>query len=229
MKNLIQIFTFLTFLFSCQLDDTLPRTENITSGKKWTLQIGSSPRETYSQLQELGIEKDFERVAITDRQPYSEPSELNIDLALYRLITVQGTSAPRERVRFEFDENNVISILKEQPFLKAISKWPNDVSDEITIHINDPIAGIKEKLLAIYQNPVFKNYQIILSDKWLDRPYDPDMANYDQWDFSFSFQISYNRGGNSSVSLFFQNQKLSKIEHYYNEGELAIHTPPTEN
>ena len=227
MKNRIQIFTSLAVLFSCQLDDTLPRTENITSGKKWTLQIGSSPRETYSQLQELGIDKNFERVAITYRQPYTEPSELNIDLALYRAITLETASGRTDRVVFEFDENNVVSIQIGGGLLDPVSKWPNDVSDEIAIHINDPIAGIKEKLLAIYQNPVFKNYQIILSDKRLNRPFDPDMANYDQWGFSFSISVSPSREGTSSVSLFFQNQKLSKIRHVYNENDI-YHTP-TEN
>lgn len=41
------IFVFLFSLFSCEQEDNFPQVENTTSGKKWTLQIGSSPVEVY--------------------------------------------------------------------------------------------------------------------------------------------------------------------------------------
>lgn len=221
MKKLALLIVPLIFLFSCEKDDILPSIENITSGKKWTLQIGSSPTETYSQLQELGIEKNFDDVAIVYRQPFSEPSELQSDLSLYRAITIGTTSGQIERVLIQFNQNKVSSIEKGGSLLDAISKWPENASNETAININDPLEEIHEKLVTIYQNPIYTNYQITLSDKWLEKSFDPDMANYDEWYFTFSTNISASRTGTSSVSLFFENNKLSRIKHQYNESDIV--------
>jgi len=106
--------------------------------------------------------------------------------------------------------------------LDATSSWPQNTSDAIAIHVNDPIDKMYEKLLSIYQISEYIDYQIILPDKSLEKPFDPDMANYGEWGFSFSYEVKPGRGGISSVRLFFENGKLSRIKHEYNEADIYI-------
>ncbi len=222
MKKLILLLVPALFLFfSCEKDDIFPRVENTTSGKKWTLQIGSSPIEVYSQLRELGIEKNFGAVAIVYRKPFSKPEEIQNHLSFYHAITLQSKSGVIERAVIRVNQDKVISIETGGTLLDPTSTWPQDISDEIAIHINDPIDKMYEKLLAIYQIPTYSDYQIILPDKSLEKPFDPDMANYDEWAFDFSKSISASKVGRSFVRLFFNNKKLVKIRHEYNENEVV--------
>lgn len=112
MKKPIVLTFFALFLFSCNRDDVFPKIENITSGTKWTLQIGSSPTEVYSQLQQLGIEKNFHDVAIVHRQPFSKPEDIKSDLGLYRAITVETSSGITQRGVIHFDYGKVSAIEK---------------------------------------------------------------------------------------------------------------------
>lgn len=222
MKKLILLVVPTLFLFfSCEQDNIFPRVKNTTSGEKWTLQIGSSPTEVYNQLQELGIEKEFDAVAIVHRKPFSKPEEIQNYLGLYWAITLQSKSGVVERALIQFNQDKVSSIETGGALLDYISTWPQGTSDEIAIHVNDPIDKMYEKLLAIYQIPTYSDYQIILPDKSLDKPFDPDMANYDEWAFDFSETISTSKVGRSFVRLFFNNKKLVKITHEYNENEVV--------
>ena len=47
------IISSLFLLVSYSRGDVFSRIENVISGKKWTLEIGSRPSEVYEQLQEL--------------------------------------------------------------------------------------------------------------------------------------------------------------------------------
>ena len=222
MKKLILLFVTALFLFfSCAQDDIFPRVENTTSGEKWTLQIGSSPLEVYSQLQELGNEKNFGVVAIVYRKPFSKPEEIQKYFGLYQAITLQTKSGVIERALIQFNQDKVSSIEVGGAMLDTTSIWPQNTSNEIAIHVNDSIDKIYEKLLAIYQIPPYTDYQIILPDKLLEKPFDPDMANYDEWAFYFSESISTNKFGRSFVRLYFNNKKLVKIRHEYSENEVV--------
>jgi len=222
MKRLFLLFipTLLIFI-SCEQDDTLPSVENITSGSKWTLQIGSSPIEVYSQLQELSIDKNFNDVAIVYRLPYSSPGEIQSDISLYKAITLETNSGRTERILLQFDQDKISSIEKGGAMLESISKWPEDVSDEISINVNDPLDNLQEKLIAIYEIPTYEKYQLILPDKWLEKGYDPDMENYEEWAFTFFENISAGRDGRHNVRLYFQDEKLVKIRNEYDEFELV--------
>lgn len=215
------IFLFLFSLSSCDKDNSFPRVENTTSGKKWTLQIGSSPVEVYSQLQELGKEKNFTAVNVTYRKPYSKPEEIQNHLDFYHAITLQSNSGVIERAVILFEQDKVSTIETGGALLDDAFKWPKDTSDEIAIQIDDSIDKVYEKLLTIYQTPTYSDYQIILPDKSLKKPFDPDMVNYNEWAFGFVENISANIFGTSSISLFFKNNKLSKIRHQYNENEMV--------
>jgi len=222
MKKVILLVVPALFLFfSCDQDDIFPRIENTTSGEKWTLQIGSSPIEVYSQLQELGTEKNFKAVAIVYRKPFSKPEEIQNYFGLYQAITLQSKSGVIERALIQFNQDKVSSIEVGGAMLDSTSTWPQNTSDEIAIHVNDQIDKLYEKLLAIYQIPTYSDYQIILPDKSLERPFDPDMANYDKWAFDFSENISTGKVGRSFIRLFFNNKKLVKIRHEYDENEVV--------
>jgi hypothetical protein len=222
MKKLILLVIPALFLFfSCEQDNIFPRIEDTTSGEKWTLQIGSSPIEVYSQLQNLGIEKKFDAVAIVYRKPFSKPEEIRDNFGFYGAITLESKSGRTERVLIQIDQDKVSSIETGGALLDSTSKWPQDASDEIAIHTNDQTVIMYEKLLTICQIPPYSDYQIILPDKPLKKPFDPDMANYDEWAFDFSESISTNKIGRSSVRLYFDNKKLVKIRHEYSENEVV--------
>jgi hypothetical protein len=221
MKKIIVLVLSALFFVSCVNDDSFPKTENITKGTKWNLRIGSSPMEVYKQLQDLGIEKNFDAVNINYRLPYSKPEDIKSDLSLYRSITIDAPSGRIERVLIQFDQNKVEAIEKGGGLLDPITKWPENMSDQNTINLNDPIDGIQQKLVAIYQNPTYENYKITLSNKWLQKAFDPDMSNFKEWSFTFSTDVSSSKGGRSDVTLYFKNGKLIKIRNTYEEFEIV--------
>jgi len=222
MKKLLLFFVPALFLFfSCEQDDIFPRVENTTSGEKWTLQIGSSPIEVYNQLKELGVEKKFGTVAIVYRKPYSKPEEIQNILGFYKTVTLETKLGVTKRAIIGFNQDKVNSIETGGALLDSISTWPSDTPDEITIHINDQTGIVYQKLLAIWQISPYNDYQIVLPDKSLEKPFDSDMANYDEWAFDFSENISTNKVGRSFVRLFFNNKKLVKIRHEYYENEVV--------
>jgi hypothetical protein len=222
MKKLILLIVPALFLlFSCEKDDIFPRVENTTRGEKWTLQIGSSPIEVYNQLQELGIEKKIGSVSVVYRKPYSKPEEIQNIFGYYRAITLETKSGVTERAVIRFNNEKVCSIETGGALLDYISAWPSDAPDEITIHINDQTDIVYQKLLDICQIFPYNDYQIILPDKSLEDLFDPDMANYDEWAFYFQENISTSIVGRSFVRLFFDNKKLIKIRHEYNENEVV--------
>jgi hypothetical protein len=140
---------------------------------------------------------------------------------LYRSITLEAPSGRIERVLIQFDQNKVEAIEQGGGLLDPIAKWPENISEQNTIHLDDPIDGIQKKLVGIYQNPTYKNYRITLSNKWLEKDFDPDMSNYKEWYFAFSTDISFSKGSTSAVLLYFKNDKLFKIQHQYNEAEIV--------
>lgn len=221
MKKIILLLFTGILSFSCMNDDDFPQIENITKGKKWTLEIGTSPSEVYKQLQELSEEKKINSVNITYRTPYSKPEEIQSDISLYNAITIETTSGVLERALIQFDNNKVSSIEKGEGLLNPIQNWPEDQPTDISININDPVEIIMEKLIAIYQIPMYQDYQITLPPKWLEKPYDPDMKNYDEWFFTFSENISSSKDGRNSVKLYFKNDKLIKIKNVYEEFEFV--------
>jgi hypothetical protein len=217
MKGMFLLIFPVVLLFSCKKENSLPLVETITKGSKWGLEIGSSYVDVYRQLQALAKEKDFNEVALVYRQPFSNPQQIQPLLNFYHSVTLMNNTAVIDRVFIEFPNDTVKSISAGGALPAEISKWPQDVSDETAIHKNDLVANIYPKLLAIYQMPAYNNYKIILPDKPLKKPFDPDMANNNEWAFSMSQVVKPSIRGTSSVRLLFKNGKLDKIHHEYNE------------
>lgn len=217
MKKLLMFISpFLLFL-SCKKGDSLPRTETIIAGSKWGLTIGSAPGDVYRQLQLLGKEKKFSQVAVVYRQPYSKPQDVEHLLAFYDALTLDRNSGAVDRALIQFPGDTVTWINAGGALPEEVAKWPQEAPDEAAIHKSDSVDALYRKLLAIYQLPAYTNYQIVLPDKPLGKPYDPDMANYEEWAFTMSAKVRPGIGGISSVRLYFQEDKLIRIRHDYNE------------
>jgi hypothetical protein len=211
------IISALFLLTSCLMGDAFPQIENITNGKKWTLEIDSTPSEVYEQLQELSLEKQFNSVSIIYRQLYNSPEDIQADISLYNSISLKKTSGVLERILITFDEDKVSHIEKGGGLLNNIHKWPENQPNNISINIGDSVHLIKEKLIAIYQIPTYNEYKLQLPDKVLAKPFDVDMEHYDEWFFTFSEKVSSKIDGRNTVRLYFNNRKLVKINNTYEE------------
>lgn len=218
MKKLLLLSFIALSLLSCKKDLSAPRIETLTVGTKWNLRIGSSMANVYASLQQLGTEKNFYEVALVGQQPIAKPEELADRLLYYRVISIETTTGVLERAYIELGKDKITAIQVGGGLPNATAKWPTDVPDEIAIHTNDPLSTLYSKLVAIYKYPQYKERKIVLSDKPLNKPFDPYMANFNEWAFTF-FADTKNPGksGRSSVRLFFKNGKLDKIQNTYEE------------
>lgn len=217
MKRIFVLIIPMLLLFSCKKENNSPRVETISKGSKWGLQIGSSYSDVYTQLQQLGKEKNVHDVDIVRQPFFSNPDEIKNRIAFYNIISLETNTGKLERVIIQFEGDKISSIDAGAALPKESPKWPLDVPDEIAIYKNDPVNILYNKLKAIYQVPAYKNYQIILANKPLGKPFDPAMANYEEWAFSFFIDVKPGKTGRSSVRLYFKNGKLNKIKHEYEE------------
>ncbi len=221
MKKLVYLLLVIIGLFSaCENDEEFPKIENITKGEKWTLKIGSTPTEVYQQLQALDEEKNFHSVGITHKQPYSKPEEIQKSLPFYNAITLENQSGRTHRAFISLENNKVSSVEEGGAMLDSVAYWPTDVAEDIAIHRNDSIDVFYQKLLEIYKISPYADYQIVMPNKPLDLPFDPDMTNYNKWAFAFSENVRENIGGSWSVDLFFDNGTLKRIRTEYFESEI---------
>ena len=219
-SSLLTVFMLIgIFLASCSKNHDLPNVENITKGSKWTLKIGSTPEQVYTQLQSLSAEKNFDRVAVVYRKSYVKPEDIKGIFAYYDAITLQSSSGRVDRAVIKLDHNKVDAIEMGGSLLDSIPEWPQDYPDETAIRRDDPTGVVYEKLVKIYQSQTYQDYQIVLPDKPVNWPYDPDMANYGEWAFDFIEDLGSLRYGQHSVRLYFEHNKLIKISVRYNEGQ----------
>ncbi len=221
MKNMIWLACTILSFSSCLKNNDSSHTETITKGSKWTLTIGSSPAYVYAQLQVLGKEKNFSSLAIVSRKPYSKPEEIQNLIGYYNSITIQSNQGVIDGAFIQFIQDTVNSIDAGNAMLDSVSMWPQDISVEKAIQVQDSVSIMYQKLLGIFQIPSYSNYQIFLSDKPLNKPFDPDMANFDQWGFGFSENITTETTRDYSVTLFFENGKLVKVTDYYRDAHMT--------
>jgi hypothetical protein len=222
MKNSLWLFTLVLPLLwgvSCNKNNDFPRVETITKGSKWTLKIGSTPEEVYEQLQVLHKEDGFDNLALVYRQSYTRPEEIKDIFVYYNALTLQNSSGQISRIVIEFGDGKVSGIETGGGLLDLVAQWPQNYPDEETIQQGDTKNLVYEKLTAIWKVADYRDYRIILPDKPLNLPYDPDMTNYEQWAFDFIKSSDNGRYRQCAVRLYFKHKKLAKIIARYSEGQ----------
>ena len=93
-----------------------------------------------------------------------------------------------------------------------ISQWPQNVTMEKAILQDESLDGFYDKLLNIYSSGALNGFVFRLGAKALTKSYDQVMGGFERWHFYFM-------EGNiqSSVDLYFKNDKLERIHHEYAE------------
>lgn len=205
------------FLFSCKKNNGLPRVETISTGSKWGIQIGSGSEDVYARLQQLGGEKNFNEIEGINLQTFANPAEMGNRLALYRGFSLESNEDAIDRVIVLFYKGQVSSISEGRALPDEISQWPPDEPDESSLHTNDSVNQVYDRLVAIYQTTPYNDYRIRLANKLLEQSYDPGMAGSGEWDFNFTSNIRPGIVGRSFVRLYFKDGKLSIIRHEYDE------------
>ncbi len=220
MKKILPILLVLFCIAGCKKEKQGNYSETITKGEKWGIKIGSSHAEVYTQLQKAGSSLDFQHVAIFGHKPYSSPESLGQLLPYYYALTVYNNTGTLDRVVLFFSGDKVQQIATGGGLTTPVSKWPENVTDDTAIKVDDPVSGLTAKLIKIHQLPAYATYGFVLSDKPLNKPYDPDMNNHDDWQFGFSNFVSASTSGSSTVALHFKASKLESIDHDYREGQI---------
>lgn len=212
-KTGVMVFFPVLIFTSCLKTEDGTEVETITKGEKWGIRIGSTPEDVFSRLQSLGREKGFYDVAIVYRQPYADPTGIQHHLDFYDGVTLRNNRSGRlERAVIRFSDDVVDAINVGGALPTETDRWPTDVPEEVAITKGDPVGKLYEKLLAIYQQPDYSDYGIVLPDKTLRKPFDPDMENYNEWAFTFFEDTdNVNKKARSSVRLYFDRGRLDKI------------------
>lgn len=220
MKTIYLCTITMLLLLSCKKDNS-SNSQTITKGEKWGIKIGSSPADVFVQLQQAGADKGFNDVAVVYRQAFSKPEQVQGLLKYYNALTLQTTQGQVDRVVIELDADKVTAINTGGALPAPAAKWPQNVADAIAIHQDDQIRDLYLKLTAIYQLPEYSGYQIILPDKPLNKPFDPDMSNYNEWAFTFTENVSSATSATSAVRLIFKDGHLNTIRIGYNESQVV--------
>lgn len=226
MKKLPLLFTTtiaLALLFSsCLKDKTGIKTETITEGSKWGLQIGSAAADTYLALQQLDNEKEGKigYVAFYGKHTFDTPEEIRSRLLYYNAVSLQSPESVINRAVIIFDAAQVTSVSVGGALLDEVPKWPQDVAEEVAIRKDDPVETLYTKIAAIHSQSAYNKYQISLPEKILSKAFDPELANIEQWSFGFQDSIAPGKAAMNNATLYFSEGKLLKILTSYREGDI---------
>ncbi|KQM69243.1 hypothetical protein ASE74_04315 [Pedobacter sp. Leaf216] len=220
MKRLLPILLVLFTLVACKKEKQGNYSESITKGEKWGIRIGSSHSEVFAQLQKAGPTLDFQYVSIFGHKPFTSPEALNPLLPYYYALTIYNNTGTLDRAVLLFSGNKIEQIAVGGGLTTGVTRWPANAADDTAIKVDDPVSALAAKLIKIHQLPVYSSYGFVLSDKPLNKPYDPDMDNQDEWQFGFSDFVNASVTGASTVTLHFKAGKLERIDHDYREGQI---------
>ncbi len=210
----------LIVISACKKEKQGDYSESITMGEKWGIKIGSTQAEVYAQLQKAGSTLDFQNVAIYGRKPYSTPEKVAEIIPFYYALTIYSNSGTLDRVVFLFSADKIQEIATGSGLTTGVAKWPDGAADDTAIKVDDPVSAIGAKLLKIHQLPAYASYGFVLSDKPLNKPYDVDLNNYNDWQFVFSDFVSSSVSGTSTVKLHFNAGRLERMDHDYREAQI---------
>ena len=118
---------------SCLWNDDSIHVENITIGSKWTLSIGSSPSNVYSQLQALGKKRVLAALPLYIVSPIQNPEDIENLIDYYNAVTMESNQGVIERAYIQFVQDTVNLIEAGNAILDSISIWPQDIGNEEAI------------------------------------------------------------------------------------------------
>ncbi|GGH63210.1 hypothetical protein HNQ91_002577 [Filimonas zeae] len=213
MKQLsLLLLPLLLFTTSCLKSGNKIKTEDITTGEKWGIQIGSSPAEVYGQLQELDEEKNVSGVEVINMPLFDNPASVGPSITLYQIISLEEQDAAYpNRVLIAFNDNKV-KVAAGTAMPDSVSRWPQNAADDKAIIYGEAISTFYDKLMDVHASGVLNNYKIRLGAKALATAYDPRMATYTRWRISF-----FHDGILSTADLYFKSGALERIYHEYTE------------
>lgn len=222
--NVLAVIYSVVMLFSMSscLKQDFPEIEDITKGGKWNLNIGDSYEEIYGKLQDLGVEKEFYSVAIVGRTTFEDTESVRAFLPYYNWLSYLNTEGKQERVLMGLDSNRVQSLYAGMAMLDSLNQWPQDLHEDSTIMLGASFDQMLSALAIIETLPDYRTYQFLLPDKPLHLPLDPDMKKFGQWYFTFNEGIDHpGKEGTSQVTLYFEDGRLARIQHVYNEYDIS--------
>lgn len=162
-------------------------------------------------------------VAVVGRGRYQDPLDIRDILPFYDWLSIQTATGHIEGVLLSLEKNRVDEIMVGNSWMvDSLEIWPEDFEDDEAIHRGDSFEDLFLALEIIHASPEYGTYHYILPDIPLDLDFDPDMVNFGQWAFSFTEdQDQPGIQGSSQVRLFFENGKLARIHHVFDEHEIV--------
>lgn len=189
------------------------------------MQIGSTAADVYLQLQQLGQQKEnLRQVEVMGQQYtlYNQPDEVGPRMTLYSGISIEKQQATYpDRVIISFYGNRISNIDEGSGLTAPVAQWPQNVPEEIALQRDESLDNLYNKLQAIYNTGALAGYAIRLGQKSLEKPFDPVMADQDQWRFVFNESVSTNVDGRYTVTLHFKSGRLDRIYIEYSEFEIV--------
>lgn len=215
MKSLLLLFVPVCLLFSCKKDDTIPVNEDITSGSRWGIMIGSTPEQVYGQLQDLPGGLGVKAVYSLPRHQYVKVSDFQGNPALYNTFMIHQIDSAGV-VQIEY--NNNISRIRwsGSDGIYPLQRWPAGTTAYLSV--GDGGAALQTKMSEIFKAwPYHGNYEISMGNKPLTSGFDLEMKKWDTWQFATSAPVSATATGVYVVTLHFSSGKLGRINLQYQE------------
>lgn len=229
MRNAIQLIMMSILLCSfaaCLKDDDSTKVEQVKKGEKWGIRIGSNPEQVYQQIQQVSSEKHFDKLSIVYRKASNDPSLLPENLGAYNFLKFERQEEGEQYVTqayLHFLDNKVLKIrfTKNNEWVD-LEKWPEEEPENLSIQLGEEISTVYEKLQQLYGQENFLSYNFLLSDKPLDRGYDPKMELYTEWAFSFIEDAGSPNPTGTETRLYFEKNKLRKMQITYRTHEPVL-------
>lgn len=229
MRKTIQLIMMSILVCSfaaCLKDDNSTKVEQVKKGEKWGIRIGSSPEQVYQQIQRISSEKHFDLLSIVYRKASNDPSLLPENLGAYNHLKLerQEEGVPhmvQAYLHFSDDKVSRIQFTKNKEWVD-LEKWPEDESENLSIQLGEEASTVYEKLQQLYSQENFSSYNFSLSDKPLDREYDPKMELYTEWAFTFSEDSGAPNPKSTATRLYFKKNKLNKMQITYRTYEPPV-------
>lgn len=219
MKKLLYLFVIIIALSACKKEITnqtiiveppvekLISRDTVKSGQVLGLNIGDSPSEVYTTIQNIYTENSVGYLSIIGNI-YTKLEGLENKIPLYSSIILDEKIGTASGIQIAFANDKVKSIYTNDGV--QLNNWPLGVSNTASISVNDPIDGIYKKLVDLNKiTPYAKQMeQISIFEKNIKTPIDPQMKTSNQWNFNSApaDNKTYYR-----LELHFKDGKLNAI------------------